>query len=186
MTTTEALLGMSREEFADLVDRDVRGKAPLELSQGLRATEVAERWYQQLVTMKKSAEAQLAAKSSEDRHQRITLLAAAEGAPEDQAKDMRRRAGQARAEFLRWRAGVLRFRAGVEERLSEASWRRRVAGSYRPVALLDERDQLLRWVQALTDAIRAHKASMADLDPDDIDEADETLWSVLGEVKASR
>lgn len=130
--------------------------------------------------MKKNVESTLAAKSSEDKQQRLALLSVAEEATSpEQARDMRRRADQAYQGYLKWRTGALRFRAGVEERLAEAGWRRRLAGSIIPTALLDERNQLLGLVGVLTDAIRAHKASMADLDPDDIDEADEILWATL-------
>jgi hypothetical protein len=68
------------------VDQDVRGRAPRDLARGLRAPEVADRWYQQLVTMKKSAEAQLAAKSADDKEQRITLTWVAREFPEKQVE----------------------------------------------------------------------------------------------------
>lgn len=128
--------------------------------------------------MKKSAEAQLAAKAADDKEQRIRLTLVAREFPE-KAEEMLRRADEARAGFLKWRAGVLRFRSGVEDRLAEASWRRRVSTSMIPRNLLDERRQLLQQVEVLRGAIEAHRQSMADLEPDDIDEADETLWAVL-------
>lgn len=169
---------MSREEFADLVDQEVRGRASGALSQGLRAPEVADRWYQQLVTMKKSAESQLAAKAAEDKQQRITLLLAAEDtASPEQARDLRRRADEARAQFLKWRAGVLRFRSGVEERVAEASWCRRMSTSLIPAALIDERNQLLQQVSTLTEAIVTHRQSIGDLE--DVDEADDVLWATI-------
>lgn len=167
---------MSREEFAGVVDQEVRGRAPRDLAQALRSPEVADRWYQQLVTMKKSAEAQLAAKSADDKEQRITLTLVAREFPE-KSKEMLRRADEVRAQYLKWRAGVLRFRSGVEERLAEASWRRRMSTSLIPSALIDERNQLLSQVSALTAAIKAHKASMADLE--EADEADEALWRTI-------
>jgi len=108
------------------------------------------------------------------------LSAAEEAESPERSRDLRKRAAQAREQFLRWRAGALRFRAGVEERLAEASWRRRIAGSYIPTALMEERNQLLQQVEMLTGAIEAHKAAMAGVDPDDLDTADEVLWAALG------
>jgi hypothetical protein len=151
--------------------------------EALRTPEVADRWYQQLVTMKKSAEAQLAAKSADDKEKRITLTLVAKEFPEKK-EEMLRRADEARAGYLKWRAGVLRFRSGVEERLAEASWRRRMSVSLIPSALIDERNQLLSQVSALTDAIKTHRASMADLE--EADEADELLWATLEEGPRQR
>lgn len=173
------LLAMSREDFAQLVDMEVRGRAPADQSALLRSPELADRWYSQLVVMKKSAESQLAAKAADDKHQRLALLDAADASEPMVAKDLRRRASESYQLYLKWRAGVLRFRAGVEERLAEASWRRRSVPSMIPTALLDERRQLLDQVAALSQAIGMHKASMADVNPDDIDDADEQLWKVL-------
>lgn len=147
----------------------------------LRAPEVSERWYHVLVAMKKNVESTLAAKTSEDKAQRLALISAAEDAgPGPQSLDLRKRASTLHQEFLKWRTGALRFRAGVEERIAEAAWRRRLTGSYIPSALLDERNQLLARVGVLTAAIEAHRASMADVDPDDIEDGDRDLWSLIG------
>jgi len=170
-----AVLALSREAFADLVDRDVRGRAPADAAAALRTPEVAERWYQQLVASKKSAESQLAARSSETKANRLALLAAAETAvSEAQARDLRRRSLEVQEAHLRWKAGTIRFRAGVEASLSEASVLRRVSPTYLPVALLDERAQLLQAVATLRAAIQTHRDSFAG--EDEPDEADRELW----------
>lgn len=164
----------------ELVDQEVRGKAPEHLAEALRAPELVERWFAQLVTMKKSAESQLAAKSAEDRASRLELLARADACDDPgEAARLRAEALEARASYLRWRAGVLRFRSGVEERLAEAGWRRRVSPTLLAASLVDERRQLMRAVSDLKGAIEEHRASMEDLDPEDIDEADERLWRWL-------
>lgn len=162
------------------MDREVRGRVAESEAAALRAPEVSDRWYHQLVSMKKSVESTLAAKTSEDKQQRLALIQAAEDAgPGPQSGDLRKRAASLYQDFLKWRTGALRFRAGVEERLAEASWRRRLTGSYVPTALLEERNRLLERVNVLTAAIKAHRDGMSDVDPDDIDEGDQALWAVL-------
>jgi hypothetical protein len=180
------LLKMDDTSFRELVDAEVRGRASPELTASLRSPEIAERWYQQLLVMKKSVESTLAAKTAEDKEQRLVLLDAADSVSDpDQAADLRRRANQSRAQYLKWRAGALRFRAGVEERLAEAAWRRRLAGSVNPAALLEERNQLLGRLGMLTEAIQAHRDSMADVASEDIDDADRELWEVLTSYASS-
>ncbi len=139
----ETLLNSSDEEFRSIVDDEVRHPNN-EYSALLRDPRVRERWYYALVGMKKSVESQLSAKRSD--------ILKTPASPQDVAWQ----------DFHRWKAGAVRFKSGVEDRLLEI---RKNGG--RP----SDRANLL---QA---AILQHKnAVLKDFNPEEVSDADTSLW----------
>lgn len=149
----EELLGLPEDQFRKLVDSEVRRNSNEpnpkleELAEALRDHRVAPIWRVALISMKKSVEGQLGAK-------RMDLARAeAELAPEMYTKRVN--------EFHVWRAGALRFRNGVEERILELS------------------ETQTRTVAMLRSAIIKHKQTVTREYDDDVSEADVALWSLV-------
>lgn len=149
----EILLMLELEEFYDVVDRDIRnngnGDDPLPrfYREALRTEEVCERWYQGLVRMKKSTEMTIAAKGLDDRAARAKL----------ESQGNRKKAGEEHVRHLKWRAGALRFLTGVEERLAEANYIRRLHyGVNVSSGIAMERDRLSEHLRLLQQSIRTH------------------------------
>lgn len=156
MTRSDAqkLLALPDAEFRALVDSEVRGTSPAKVGETLRDPLLIDRWYHTLLQMKKSVESQLGAKRS------------------DVLKN-RRYSEQDVADFHRWRAGAVRFKSGVEDRLLEI---RRIRGIVQPdtEAIKRERNALLR-------AIDDHRQTvLQEFEADEISDADRALWSALG------
>lgn len=202
----EHLLPLDLAAFRAVVDLDSRGRASAQQVAGLRSgdVEVTERWYQSLVYAKKNVENQLASKRTEHKGQIIALVAEAEALtageavmdgprikeylpPTDQAlaqaRVLRQQVANKQTQYHAWRAGALRFRAYIEERLSEAAWGRRAVEK---TELLEQRRALQAEVgranAALDEAlhaIRNHRDHLADVDPTDIDDEDRALWALL-------
>lgn len=168
------MLMLTEGDFYNLVDKDVRSQLDPALAEKLRDPAVVERWYQTLLRMKRAVEGVISSKGAEDRAVQIEL----------RSNRRLEEADKARAEFMRWRAGSIRFKTGVEEKLTEAAWRRRVAVEH----LLHTASQIERnayaelnrhltaQVEKLRDAITKHRD---EIDSDDATEIDEELWAVL-------
>lgn len=175
----DILLTMDVQDFSDVVDRDIRGNERLQrdeqplhalYSEALRGQDVCERWYQELVQMKKSTELTIAAKGMDDKARRAKLQS--EGS-HGKARDTYRH-------HLQWRAGAVRFLTGVEARLSEANYcRRKHWGSSLPSHIIFERDELSAYVRLLRRAILEHRDDYLSHDGDEPSDADAKLWSVL-------
>lgn len=158
--TPNELLKMPEEDFRAVVDDEVRGVEELDpkTAKALRDPLVADRWYYALVSMKKSVEGQLGAKRSD--------LLKHRSPPRD------------RTEYHRWRAGALRFKSGVEERLLEVRSRRHSLTHIDTVQ--EERNVALAQMQNLKTAITSHKTSvLSDFADDEVSDADRTLWSAI-------
>lgn len=153
--TVHDYLDLPNEDFRDLVDEEVRGITDEAISRALRDPVLMERWYLTLVQMKKSVESQLGAKRSD--------LVRHIG-----ARDYPSRV----AEYHRWRAGSLRFKSGVEERLLEVR-AMRFKGVTNP----------WKRTQRLLDAIIEHRDSMGDYNEEG-SEADLRLWRLAEEYTA--
>jgi len=115
--------------------------------------------------MKSNVESQIAAKKSD--------LTKNHGEMSDSAFT------KERSEFHKWKAGALRFRNGVDERLRQAKdARSSLFGSVYPDMIREERNSVIAENVRLKDAIRRHQEIVTnEYDPT---EADEELWSVVG------
>jgi hypothetical protein len=174
---TSRVVDLPEPEFRRLIDQDTRGKAPTRVSAELRQPECVPRWYQTLIGMQKSVEGQLAAKAAESRAAQADYRAQLEHTS-DRSIRVERLKRESRDES--WRAGALRFKSGLEERIIEARQILRemedplVAVSDR---IVEDRNRALTRVAALEAAIRRHHAEFP---PDDEpSEADIELWQTV-------
>lgn len=181
------LLNLPDKEFWALVDRDIRGTLPDVEVEAIRSdAALIERWYQALIRMKKSVEGTLGAKAADAKANRLT--AELKNDP-DTAKTVD-------AEHASWRAGAIRFKVGVEERLTVV---RTLRAAYAPrliesAAVLERNLISLRLVQVedklqtveddlrmLSNAIKAHRKSIVDDDDADPSDADLELWALVAD-----
>lgn len=160
------------DAFNSIVNQDVRGTLSNELSEMLRDPALAERWYDSLQVLKRSVESQLSANKAE-RAQKIAeydILG-----PGGTAMWV-----QARVSTEKWRSGAVRFKNGVEDRLTEA---RRSRNQSRADMLLSivitERNEALTEVRKLRTAIIGHREHTCDSECIEECIADEQLWTVL-------
>jgi hypothetical protein len=208
--STDGLLALDRDRFKELVDNDVRGRASAAQAEALRTgePEITERWYHMLVLMKKNVESTLAAKKEECKLERLELIAQAEEVesrglrgeveafgrqlstfdPESGEAKLAARALRVEADvkhrtYLKWRTGALRFRAALEERISEAAWRRQTTEKR---VLLARYAELSARVESLTAGIRAHRAGVGRDDEGAPDGADLELWRLLRPAESTR
>lgn len=175
-----ALLDLTERDFYNIVDRDVRGRLESGLARKLRDPLVIERWYQTLLRMKKTVEGTIAAKKAETRGQRIELdvfgSTTVDGV-EQSFDDPQLEIARIHSEFLKWKAGSIRFKVGVEERLTEVSWRRKLVVSQLILSVAQvERNEFAAEVMRLRKAIEQHRS---EIDRDDATEQDEALWSII-------
>lgn len=175
-----ATMTMTNDEFRAIVDADIRNQSSEEQYEWLRTDpQAVDRWYTTLTSMKKSVENQFASKNAETKALRAELEARGD---HDGAK-------QELINYLRWKAGVVRFKTGLEEKLSDAAWRRRqLTGVGTADFLRAERNRLSNDVDVLTDAvntlislIEAHKDGLDD--GDTFSKADLQLWEAGAEMK---
>lgn len=191
MDLADTFASMSRDEFRQLVDREMRGRATDAEAAALRDPRVVNRWYTVLLAMKKSIEGQLAAKRQEFEAQRAQLrqafaqteqaLADAKLLGDESTKEkaeqrlrkLREEHGALVERNAKGRTGMLRFQSGLEETLVDA---RRIR-----TEMLGDREQLAERVRLLEAAIMAHRMVEDDPSP-----ADEKLWTLLPGLKESR
>jgi len=144
MDQSQTLLNSSEEDFRRVVDEEVRGCLKQETCTALRSPPLLNRWYLALISMKKNVESQLGSKRSD------LIKIRPELTPEEYEQRL--------VEFHRWRAGAIRFKNGVEDRLLEVRARR----------------------QTLTTAISLHKNTvLKEFAEDEISDADRDLWKAL-------
>lgn len=156
-------------DFRAIVDDDTRGRAMQEVSEALRSPALMERWYETLLAMQNSVEGQLGAKEAESKAKRASFRSQGK---EDMAQHETSRHEQ-------WRAGALRFKNGLDEKIGES---RRILRANGSTLVNDKMAKELanthRRVRQLEAAIIAHhKASeAAGKRPSDFDIA---LWTEL-------
>lgn len=183
MTKTSSLCDLSDEEFRQVVDDDLRGKADAKISPQLRKPENVDRWYSVLLAMTKSVEGQLAARRSDWDGLRTHLgseIALKTGTNEEAI--LRAQLQSERERYLKWRAGIIRFKTGLDEWLAEARHLRdRTRGDMIERVTKDERAFLSSRVRTLEEAIRRHRDHLLaeDLDDEAHEKADEALWSLV-------
>jgi hypothetical protein len=173
--TPSKVAQLSEVDFRKLIDDDTRGKAPASLSRQLRSAECAPRWYEALLAMQNSVDGQLAAKSAESRAAQARLQARFEEAlSSKQRREIRAEIARRKAADEQWRAGALRFKSGLEDKLIEA---RRVLRELDDSSIVGARNRSMARVAILEDAIRRHHADFrAEDEPSDSDLA---LWAHL-------
>jgi hypothetical protein len=192
-TTPASLLSLPNDAFRTLVDADLRGKGDQSLAKLLRSEEVCERWYSTINGMAKSVEGQLAAKRADLEATTLSLesdiqVAEARG-DESLAAQLRLALMEAQQKDAKWRAGILRFKTGLEEVHAEA---RRIRdsfkGSFFESYLAEERNIALARVRDLEDGIRRHRDHDCETDPrckntygESFHDcaADDDLWSLV-------
>jgi hypothetical protein len=170
---------LSESDFRKLIDEDTRGKAPASLSAQLRSPECVGRWYETLLAMQKSVEGQLAAKAAESRGAQADFRARLEQTPAREARAIRAEMGYRESKDETWRAGALRFKSGLEEKLIEA--RRLLREFDDPIVserTAEERNRALARIATLEDAIRHHRDEFPT--DDQPSEIDLFLWSHIG------
>lgn len=153
------LITLSNAQFKEVVDREVRDGLDETAAKALR-TDVAERWYMALIGIKQSVESQLAAKASDLKKLDPTT-------PEYPP---------AYREYHRWRAGALRYKSGIEERIGEARpLRDALYENQYPAILKAERNEAHRETLRLREAIREHRRQVTrEFDPNGFDQQ---LWA---------
>ena len=121
MDAAERLLAMDNTTFAQVVDRELRGKAAAEESTALRNPLVAERWRVALVAIAKSVDGQLGARRADYMANRARFTKELLRVAYDERAALERSWAEQRENFNRSRAATLRFKSGLEETLIEAN-----------------------------------------------------------------
>lgn len=145
-----SLSKLTHEQYLAVVNDDVRDKARQDQSRALREDPTP--WHNALLELKRSCETQLADDKALRSEKRLKCMALGEDGKEQWAKFL--------AERDRWRAGIIRFKNGIENKLVEAYYLKGQEPSLRA-------------------AIIAHKDVVLNGE-DDLDDADERLWSKVG------
>lgn len=201
--THESLLAMRNSDFYKLVDADIRGtedprgtREPRVIvdpvaAQLLREAPTVERWFQTLIQMKKAVDGVLASKRQDFKRNQVFAERAIRSA---KTEEVRTKAVTAledlRIDHYQSRARSMRFKTGVEEKLTEASWRRRMSLGENVLAGMEERtalanlltevrkhrDELQRRVNCLEQAIRAHRDETG---TEQAGDGDNDLWSLV-------
>lgn len=174
-TAIARIMEMTDTEFRALAEEDVReatGKGdPLNplLHDALRTPPAIQRFYRLLSVLQRSAEGQLAAKGAAHASRMAKLRRRGVKGAEYQ---------DAIAEHENWRAGALRFKTGVEERITEiASLIRELDADSVTEIIREERNDALYRVRVLEDAIRTHREHECGEEcSGDFCVADVTLW----------
>lgn len=135
---------MNDKDFNQLVNAEIREDANREDVEWLRRSENLDRWLKELVQIKMNVEKQLA-NARYDRANAFATLSQEE-------------LTQWNVDHEKWRAGVIRFKTGVDKKLVEVKYRQESMVS----------DLLL--------AISRHCAIIGD----EGGEADEELWATIG------
>ncbi len=173
------LSALSDEAFNQIVNQDVRGTLTSATSQLLRDPRVVERWYVHLVSLKRSVESQLCANRAELLQKQLDYVGlGAKGNP---------LWIEAQATAAKWRAGAVRFKNGVEDRLDEArTLRSKTRADSTITILIEERERAIRNLTNLRRSILEHREH--DCDDRCVDDcvADDQLWKVLDNVEEIR
>lgn len=182
-STIDRIMAMSDTEFRSLAEDDVReatGKGdPLDLPvhDALRTPPAIHRFYRLLLVLQRSAEGQLAAKGASHAARMAKLRMHGTTSQSEKYQE-------ALAEHETWRAGALRFKTGVEERMAEiSSLMRELDAETFADRLKEERNQALLRTLVLEDAIRRHRDH--ECTDDTCDQAhgtcaaDDELWALL-------
>lgn len=173
ITTLDAdmrLQELSDEEFDEIVNQDVRGILDEETSVQLREPLNLERWHDMLLTLKRRVEVQLAANRGEQAAKQAEYLSLG-----SQGKVLWLRY---KSQNERWRQGAIRFKNGVEDKLSEAKRTRSVSRSENfPSILIRERDGAIQQVMTLRNAIIQHRIATVNEEGDQ-EELDSHLWDL--------
>jgi hypothetical protein len=116
--TAQRLLRLKDDAFRTQVDAELKGHAGDFVATALRSDAVRPRWILHLRRLLNAANGTIEARDAEAEADRLDAVA---NGDETLATDIERR-------HLRWRAGAVRFRTGVQERLLEATADRHARG----------------------------------------------------------
>lgn len=158
------------EIFREIVEEDLRRKSTPEQAAMLRSPEVVDRWFSTLLQMTKSVEGQLSARALDWTRTKLQLESNSSAFEREQQN------------YLTWKAGIIRFKTGLDEYLVEARHLRdKLLGRNLENALLDELSVTRARVRTLEEAISQHRDTIcSDPDADDAhEEADEALWDLI-------
>lgn len=175
---TAKLAAMPEVEFRGQIDDDTRGKGSPELAAALRSEALMERWYEALLAMQSSVEGQLAAKGADSRAKVADFRRRLNGSMGKDKDRLNELLLFEQAQSERWRAGAVRFKSGIEEKLLEA--RRLLRAHDNPLVTdrtAEERNRALARISVLEDAIRKHREAFPV--EDDPSDADTELWSLV-------
>lgn len=153
-------IAINAENFREVVESEIRGSASKSQAKWLREPENVERWYWDLIAVKKNIEGQLGSKRA--------YLRASKDLSKDQLQARRQ-------DYYLWKAKILRFKSGTEERIIEARNLRHTSW-LREDVILEERNIALETVTILRAAIHAHQEANKNMDPTT---ADRKLWNML-------
>lgn len=203
--THELLLAMRNSDFYKLVDADIRGTEdprgraeprvivdPVAAAL-LREAPTVERWYQTLIQMKKAVDGVLASKRQDFKRNQIFADRSIRSAQTEELRaQMTKALEDLRIDHYQSRARSMRFKTGVEEKLTEASWRRRMSLGENALAAMEERtalanlvtevrkerDEAQRRVNFLEQAIRKHQVETG-IEDSEAGDADTDLWNLV-------
>jgi hypothetical protein len=153
-------IAINSENFREVVEAEIRGEVSQAQAKWLREPQNVERWYWDLIAVKKNIESQLGSRKA--------YLLASKGLSDEQLKEKKQ-------DFYLWKAKILRFKSGTEERIIEARQLRRTSW-LREDVILEERNAALETVSILRSAIYAHQQANRNMDPTS---ADQKLWNML-------
>lgn len=151
---TEVVYELDDVRFLKLVNADIRGEASESEAEALRSTDIFDRWYAALLELSRSCETQLGDDRALRSERRVECLTMGEAGKIEWAKFL--------AERDRWRASIIRFKNGIENKITEAKNIRRAGSTNQEAAVLIE-------------AIAAHRANV----DEDGEAADDELYKVL-------
>lgn len=171
MASTLDLTSLSNDSFDSIVNQDVRGSLDSSTSKLLRQPENLNRWYDTLLSIKRTVEAQLAASRAELIQKQVEFL--------PQGSSGKMLFLQERVTTERWRKGTIRFKNGVEDKLAEAKRLRAEHHKHTYVdVLVRDRDRAMREALRLRTAIVSHRQTV-DGDEEQAGNADEELWKAI-------
>lgn len=173
----DRLMATPDDQFRSICENDVRVATGKEdpgdpvLAKALRTPPVIQRYYRLLSVLQRSAEGQLAARRASHAARMAKLRAHGTKGEKYQ---------EALAEHETWRAGALRFKTGVEERMAELGGiLRDIDAEFFADRLKEERNQALLRTVVLEDAIRRHRAHECDDACKEGCTADTDLWALI-------
>lgn len=185
MAQRNPLISLSEEDFSDVVTEDVKDLAKTSYQKALRTPEIAPRWLDNLLGMKRSVECQFASAKAE-RSIKVSEYTENETLPitVSMRGDQPVIVHMTQLEFVawqeKWRAGAIRFLSKIETKISEARKIRAEAYVDSQVSLLiQERDSYLKDLLSTRKAILVHKEAAQSEDEDESADADYALWALV-------
>lgn len=161
---------MSPDEFAEIVEADIRNELDDDTAEALRSPECSDRWYHALVAIKKRVETSLGSRRSH-------LSGSLETLPTEKARTEL-------ARFHSWRGNTMTFLRHVEERIQEA---RDIRSLHHQASfsmfLTQERDIMVEAYRNVLHEVERHRERLLSDDGLEPSPADIELWKILDQEK---